>query len=130
MHPTALSATRQDLAAQSTVDASEKSQGPVEAPLAGMAGNLKGFPQSPLRAIKQFCQKCSGGFKGAAWCTSTGLDGTLCPLWPFRFGYRPATAAAKFGSHVVDPGAMPTNEVSLDNLPANPRKWKHAKRCQ
>ncbi len=80
--------------------------------------------KSPLRAIKRHCQECSGGFKGTIWCTCHGEDGTECPLWPFRTGLRPATAAAKFGSHVVDPAAMPTNEVCLDDLPANPRKWR------
>ena len=48
---------------------------------------------TPLRAIRQKCLDCcTGSIKAIRFCTCDGLNSTACPLWPFRFGTRPATA--------------------------------------
>jgi len=50
---------------------------------------------SPLRAIRRFCRICAGAPRDVRDCTAEH-----CPLWPFRFGVKPETAA-KRGENVT-----------------------------
>jgi len=82
--------------------------------------------KTPIKAIRQYCIDCSETAKMVAWCPCNGVNSTWCPLWPFRFGLRPETAARKYGRHVITPEMMPDADVNLENLPANPALWKSA----
>ena len=80
--------------------------------------------RTPIKAIREYCVDCSETAKTIAYCPCDGLHSTWCPLWVFRFGIRPETAAEKYGKHVVTPGLMPGANVNIDDLPANPVAWR------
>ena len=72
---------------------------------------------SPMKAIRAKCLDCSGTAKVVKYCTADGINSTPCPLWLFRFGRRPATAAARFGKEFLSPGELPPASVLLESLP-------------
>ena len=73
---------------------------------------------TPIAAIRANCLECGGGsFKAVLWCPCDGVHSTRCHVWPFRFGSRPETVAARFGPALVTPGNMPGAEVCEDDLP-------------
>jgi hypothetical protein len=88
-----------------------------------------GFPGKPARA-GLFSRGSRKGYqtateaKAVAYCPCDGVDSSRCPLWPYRFGVRPETAAAKHGRQSVMPKEMPPSEVNLDELPAKVRATK------
>lgn len=56
---------------------------------------------TPIKAIRAKCFECSGeSFQEIRLCPIPG-----CPLWPFRFGKRPKTAARE--GYKVDPLVTP-----------------------
>jgi len=52
--------------------------------------------QTPIKAIRAFCLECVAN----QWKLVETCPIRDCPLWVYRFGIRPATAAAK-GKDVV-----------------------------
>jgi hypothetical protein len=71
---------------------------------------------SPLGAIRRKCLDCCcGSFKAVKFCTLDGLNSTCCPLWPFRFGRRPATIAKGPLARLLDPAAMPDAATALED---------------
>jgi len=74
--------------------------------------------RTPVRAIRQHCVECSGGSsKAVAYCSCDGVHSTWCPLWPYRFGRRPETAAKRYGERFLNPKLMPGAGVNLEDLP-------------
>jgi hypothetical protein len=53
-----------------------------------VAGRTRSAAGSPLTAIRRKCVDCAAGRKAIALCPSTD-----CPLWLFRYGMKPETAA-------------------------------------
>ena len=46
---------------------------------------------TPIKSIRQKCLGCVGGSaKEVKLCPCDGIQSTPCPLFPFRFGKRPA----------------------------------------
>ena len=75
---------------------------------------------SPLRAVRESCLDCCcGGRKDITYCTCDGIHSTRCALWPYRFGSRPETIAAKYGPALVTPSMMPDEAICVDDLPAS-----------
>ena len=72
---------------------------------------------SPLRAIRLKCLDCCGTAKAVKFCTADGVHSTRCPLWPLRFGVRPATAAKRYGDAFLTPGRLPDARTPLAGLP-------------
>jgi len=67
---------------------------------------------TPLKAIRANCLDCScGSYKNVRWCPATD-----CPLWPYRFGMRPETAAKQYGDDLMDTDRMPDSMVPLETL--------------
>jgi len=77
----------------------------------------------PLKAIRASCAGCCETFKEIAYCTADGVNAEWCPLWPYRFGCRPATAEKKYGKLAMTPGALPGPDIGLDSLPQNVKDW-------
>ena len=74
---------------------------------------------SPMRAIRAKCLDCCcGSIKYVRWCPCDGVHGSACPLWPLRFGVRPATAAARHGADALDPACTPPSDVPLESCAA------------
>ena len=70
----------------------------------------------PLKAIRAKCLDCCcGSVKSVRYCPCDGTHSTWCPLWPYRFGMRPATAAAKYGRRFLAPELMPDSSVALED---------------
>lgn len=68
------------------------------------------------KAIRQRCLDCHGGSrKGVKFCPADGVNSSWCPLWPYRFGINPETAAARYGEAFVTPGALPDSNVELED---------------
>ena len=66
---------------------------------------------TPISSIRVKCLDfCCGSSKAVMFCTDED-----CPLWPYRFGLRPATAARKYGKEFLKPGALPPHDVPLEN---------------
>ena len=76
----------------------------------------------PLKAIRQNCLDCSETVKYITYCPCDGLHSTLCALWPFRFGKRPATVRKKWRA-LMTPDLMPDASVPVEDLPKNPADW-------
>ena len=56
-----------------------------------VAGKTRSAAGSPLKAIRKRCLDCAGGSpKEVALCPDP-----QCSLWPFRYGEKPETSAAK-----------------------------------
>jgi len=70
---------------------------------------------SPLAAVRAKCLDCGGSFKAVKFCTLDGLNSTRCPLWPFRFGRRPATVRKGPLARFLDPAAMPDAGAALED---------------
>ena len=71
---------------------------------------------NPLKAIRQKCLDCcNDSAKYVKFCTEDGLHSTWCPLWPYRFGMRPRTAARRYGVRLMDPEQMPSADVPLED---------------
>jgi len=70
---------------------------------------------SPLAAIRAKCMDCAGSFKVVKFCPCDGLNSTACPLWPFRFGKRPATVRRGPLARFLDPDAMPDAVTTLED---------------
>lgn len=70
---------------------------------------------TPVVAIRQKCLDCSESFKSVKYCPSDGIHSKECPLWLYRFGSRPASAAKKYGKKFVTPADMPEANTSLDD---------------
>ena len=69
----------------------------------------------PLQAIRATCLDCCcGSVKYVRFCPCDGQHGSECPLWLYRFGMRPATAARKCGERFLDPAQMPDADVPLE----------------
>jgi len=67
---------------------------------------------TPIKAIRAKCLDCCcGSAKAVKFCTCDGKRSTACPLWPYRLGMRPATAARKAKKEVNNP---PSN-VALED---------------
>ena len=80
---------------------------------------------SPLKSIRAYCIMCSGGSaKAVAYCPCHGCGTSFCPLWPYRFGVRPATVIKKMGIAMLNPSMMPSPDVPLEGLPTNPRLYQ------
>lgn len=77
---------------------------------------------TPLSAMRQKCLDCSDTVKMVAYCTLDGIHSNACPLWPYRFGVRPQSAAAKYGVALITPKLMPTCGTPIENLP-NPAEY-------
>lgn len=73
--------------------------------------------QNPLKAIRLKCLDCGGTDKVVKYCSMDGLNSTRCPLWPYRFGKRPATARKKYGDALLSPKDMPPANMPLEELP-------------
>ena len=74
---------------------------------------------TPIRAIRAKCLDCcSGSHKAVKFCACDGVNSTECPLWPFRFGVRPATARKRFGAKLLSPKAMPDANLELSQCQA------------
>jgi len=72
---------------------------------------------SIFKAVRAKCIDCmAGSRKSVRFCTSDGLHSLRCPLWPFRFGLRPETAARRYGADFLNPEAMPEANTNLDDL--------------
>lgn len=70
----------------------------------------------PMAAIRAKCIGCCcGSFKAVKFCTCDGHNSTACPLWPFRFGKRPATARKGRLAAFMDPKQMPSADVPLED---------------
>lgn len=70
-----------------------------------------------LKAIRAKCKECSGGSpKAVKYCPMDGVNSARCPLWPFRFGVGPRTAAKKYGREFLDPKAMPEPAIALESI--------------
>ena len=70
---------------------------------------------SPMKAVRAKCLDCCcGSLKSVRFCPCDGVHGSDCPLWPLRFGMRPATAAAKYGGRFLTPEQMPDAAVALE----------------
>jgi hypothetical protein len=70
---------------------------------------------TPLAAIRAKCMDCCcGSFKAVRFCTLDGVNSTRCPLWPFRFGKRPATVRKGPLARFLDPASMPDAGVPLE----------------
>ena len=54
--------------------------------------------KTPIRAIREYCLECSGGSNVEVKLCAL----ERCPLYAFRFGVRPATAAKRFASQGND----------------------------
>lgn len=54
-----------------------------------IAGVTKEQPQSPLKAIREFCKDCYGGAESGECSINQCVSKNRCPLWPFRFGKNP-----------------------------------------
>jgi hypothetical protein len=72
---------------------------------------------SPLQVIRQKCLDCSGTTKTVKYCTCDGINSLKCPLWTYRFGIRPASAATKYGKQFVTPGELPDSNTNIEDLP-------------
>jgi hypothetical protein len=70
---------------------------------------------SPLAAIRRKCADCATTFKGVRFCPCDGLNSTRCPLWPFRFGRRPATIRRGPLARFLDPRSMPDAATTLED---------------
>ena len=67
---------------------------------------------TPLKVIRATCRDCCcESAKAVRWCPATD-----CPLWPCRFGLRPATARRRYGDRLMDPDQMPDHTISLEVL--------------
>ena len=74
--------------------------------------NGKFAPQ--LRAILWYCQECVGGREQVKHCEITD-----CPLWPFRLGIRPQTAARRGKAvHAADTDGTTENSADMPGLGA------------
>ena len=85
----------------------------------------------PLKAIRLKCLDCCGGSsKCVKFCTEGGITSSMCSLWPYRFGMRPATAKARFGSKYLTPGELPSHDVPLEECetPQEPQKASGAEK--
>jgi hypothetical protein len=71
---------------------------------------------TPMRAIRAKCLDCSGGSpKEVRACPVTA-----CPLWPLRFGKRPATVERRFQDH-TSPSVAPCDvPLTLASPPSSP----------
>lgn len=79
---------------------------------------MKNAATHPLRAIREKCLDCcSGSAKVVRYCACDGVNSTRCALWPFRFGYRPATARKRYGKQLLSPKLMPGPNVDIALLP-------------
>jgi hypothetical protein len=76
--------------------------------------------RTPLSAIRRKCvDDCSAGSaKYVAYCPSHD-----CPLWPYRFGKRPATVRERIGAAMLSPALMPDPGTPLGQLPNNPAEY-------
>jgi hypothetical protein len=72
-----------------------------------------------LKAVRKKCLDCSGTYKAVKWCPCDGLHGSPCALWPLRFGIRPETARRRYGERFLDPAAMPSGNVPLEDVDAD-----------
>ncbi len=78
---------------------------------------MKNADKYPLRAIRACCLDCADGYvQYVKFCPSDGTHSTRCPLWPFRFGMMPRTAAQRYGATLVNPNLMPEATANLDDL--------------
>ena len=69
-----------------------------------------------LEAIRAKCLDCCGGsFKAARFCTLDAVNATRCPLWPLRFGRRPATIRKGPLARFLDPASMPDAGAALED---------------
>ena len=90
---------------------------------------------SPLRAIRLNCLDCCNGSSSVVkYCTNDGVNSTRCPVWPFRFGKRPKTAAQKYGDWLLDPRQMPSaavtqEEAEKQGCPAGQEEGLSQKKC-
>ena len=67
-----------------------------------------------LRAILWHCQECAGGRGRVKHCNIVD-----CPLWRFRFGIRPQTAARQGKAvHTADADGMTENSADMPGLGA------------
>ena len=82
--------------------------------------------RDPLKAIRANCLDCSGTAKAVTWCSCDGLHSGWCDLWPYRFGRRPATIRQRVNPALVTPEMMPPANANLDDLPADPRRYRPA----
>jgi hypothetical protein len=70
---------------------------------------------TPIRAIRAKCLDCAcNSIKYIRYCPCDGLHADRCPLWPFRFGLLPKTAAKKYGAELLDPQQMPDGKLPLE----------------
>lgn len=69
---------------------------------------------TPIAAIRAKCLDCCGSFKAVKFCGLDGVNSTRCPLWPFRFGKRPATVRKGPLARFLDPAAMPDAGAALE----------------
>jgi hypothetical protein len=98
-----------------------------KSPLPGGSSERQQAPESSaqvtrlpsiFRAVRAKCIDCAGGSrKHVRYCPSDGLHSPRCPLWLFRFGLRPETAARRYGADLLDPARMPDASVNLDEMP-------------
>lgn len=70
---------------------------------------------NPLRAIRAKCVDCAETNRYIKYCTCDGVNGSVCPLWPYRFGIRPVTAKSKYGAEFVTPGALPDSITAIED---------------
>jgi hypothetical protein len=71
---------------------------------------------SALHAIRRKCADCTcSSRKNIKYCPCDGLHSTACPLWPFRFGRRPATIRRGPLARFLDPGRMPGADAPLES---------------
>lgn len=71
---------------------------------------------TPMKAIRSKCLDCSGGSaKEVRQCPVTA-----CPLWPLRFGKRPATVARQAQDGSAMPRTLPLDTPALTAPPSSP----------
>jgi hypothetical protein len=71
---------------------------------------------STIKAIRAKCLDCSQTRKAVMFCPCDGTHGTACPLWRYRFGVRPGTAARRYGRRFLIPEQMPAADAALESL--------------
>ena len=79
-------------------------------------------PPTRAKAIRLKCLDCGTTSKAVKFCTSDGKLSTQCPLWPYRFGCGPATAAKRHGSEFVTTGALPPPSTDIEECQKGPRR--------
>jgi hypothetical protein len=78
---------------------------------------MKNSDKYPLKAIREHCLDCAdGNVQYVKYCPTDGVHSSRCPLWPFRFGVMPTTAAKRHGIEFVVPSLMPPANANLEDL--------------